>query len=232
MITIRKAAQRGGADHGWLKTHHTFSFADYYDAQHMGFRALRVLNEDWIAPGTGFGTHPHRDMEILTCVLAGSLQHRDSLRSGSVLRPGEMQRITAGTGILHSETNPSHTEPVHLYQIWLVPERRGLAPAYEQRAFPPGEHAARLQLVASRDGREGSLTVHQDVEVYLASLKEGEVVKHSLAPGRHAWVQMLRGHADCNNKSLEAGDGVAFSQEAEVLLRAVGPAEIMLFDLA
>src|SRR4051794_4156390 len=206
MIRIRKAGERGHFDHGWLDTYHTFSFADYYDSAHMGFRALRVINEDRVRPGHGFGMHGHRDMEIVTCVLEGALQHRDSLGSGAVLRPGELQRITAGTGVMHSEFNPSATEPVHLYQIWLLPERKGLTPDYEQRAFDPGERDGRLRLVASRDGRDGSLTVHQDAELYLATLRPGGRVRHELRDGRHAWLQVARGGVTVNGRSLSEGD--------------------------
>jgi redox-sensitive bicupin YhaK (pirin superfamily) len=232
MIRIRKTAERGHADHGWLDTHHTFSFADYYDPAHMGFRALRVVNEDFVQPGTGFGTHGHRDMEILTCVLEGALQHKDSLGNTSVVRPGELQRMTAGTGVRHSEFNPSDTEPVHLYQIWLLPARAGLAPGYEQREFPAAEQQGRFRLVASPTGADGSLTVHQDVSVYLARLDAGQEVRHELTPGRHAWLQVLRGDARVGGRLLSAGDGAAVSEEAGLTVSADGPAEVMLFDLA
>jgi redox-sensitive bicupin YhaK (pirin superfamily) len=191
MIRVRRASERGHFDHGWLDTFHTFSFARYYDPGHMGFRSLRVINEDRVAPGRGFGTHPHEDMEIVTYVLSGALAHRDSLGTGSTIRPGELQRMTAGTGITHSEFNPSDAEPVHLYQIWLLPEREGLEPSYEQRAFPEDERRNRLRLVASPDGQDGSLSIRQDARLYLATLDGGREASHELAPGRHAWVQVL-----------------------------------------
>jgi redox-sensitive bicupin YhaK (pirin superfamily) len=231
MIRVRKSADRGHFDHGWLDTSHTFSFADYYDPEHMGFRSLRVINEDRVRPGQGFGTHGHRDMEIVSYVLEGSLQHKDSLGHGAVLRPGEFQRITAGTGIMHSEFNPSRTEPVHFYQIWLLPEGRGLTPGYEQKAFAETERQGRLRLVASRDGRDGSLTIHQDADIFLASLAD-QGVSHELKPGRHAWVQVLRGKVDLGGVALGEGDGAAVSDEAALRLVADGRAEVMLFDLA
>jgi redox-sensitive bicupin YhaK (pirin superfamily) len=231
MIRVRKSADRGHFDHGWLDTSHTFSFADYYVPDQMGFRALRVINEDRVRPGRGFGTHGHRDMEIVSYVLEGSLEHKDSLGSGAVLRPGEFQRITAGTGVMHSEFNPSRTEPVHFYQIWLLPERKGLKPGYEQKAFAEAQRRGRLQLVASRDGRDGSLTIHQDADIFLASLA-GQEVSHELKPGRHAWVQVLRGAVDLNGVALAEGDGAAVSDEAALRLTAGDRAEVMLFDLA
>ncbi|MCL4201315.1 MAG: pirin family protein [Pirellulaceae bacterium] len=231
MIDIRKAADRGHANHGWLDTYHTFSFASYRDPRHMGFRALRVMNEDFIQPGQGFGTHPHHDMEIVTYVLEGALEHRDSMGNGEVLRPGEFQRMSAGTGITHSEFNPSDTEPVHLYQIWLFPERKGIEPSYEQRRFPEVERHNRLRLVASRDAADGSLSIQQDARIYLSSLDEGRHVFHQLTPGRHAWLQVLRGSVTLNNTSLEASDGAAVSGEYTLDIVAKRPAEIMLFDL-
>ncbi len=232
MIRVRRASGRGHFDHGWLDTYHTFSFSRYYDPAHMGFRALRVINEDRVAPGRGFGNHPHQDMEIVTYVLSGSLAHRDSLGTGSTIRPGELQRMTAGTGISHSEFNPSQSEPVHLYQIWLLPEREGLEPSYEQREFPEEERHNRLRLVASPDGADGSLTIRQDAELYLASLDGGSELHHELAPGRHAWLQLLRGSAHLNGHSLEAGDGAAVGAEPDLTIRADGPSEVLLFDLA
>ena len=232
MISVRKAFERGHFDHGWLDTHHTFSFSQYYEPQHMGFRALRVINEDHVSGGKGFGTHPHEDMEIVTYVLEGSLAHRDSLGTGSVIRPGELQRMTAGTGIRHSEVNASPAAPVHLYQIWLLPEREGLEPGYEQKSFPEGERQNRLRLVASPDGREGSLTIRQDVRIFLAALEDGKSLSHALPAGRHAWLQVLRGGVDLNGHALASGDGVAVSDEAALLIRADGPSEVMLFDLA
>ncbi|HWP64700.1 MAG TPA: pirin family protein [Candidatus Limnocylindria bacterium] len=232
MIQIRGSEERGHANHGWLDTRHTFSFADYHDPRFMGFRALRVINEDHVAPARGFGTHPHRDMEILTYMVAGSLQHRDSMGNGSVIKPGEVQRMTAGTGVTHSEMNPSPTEPAHLLQIWILPERPGLPPSYEQREFPAPERRDRLRLVASRDGRDGSVTVHQDVDVYAASLSPGATVELPLQPGRHAWVQVVRGVVAVNGTALADGDGAALSGERSVRLDAHGDAELLLFDLA
>jgi redox-sensitive bicupin YhaK (pirin superfamily) len=232
MIRVRRSSERGHFDHGWLDTYHTFSFSRYYDPRHMGFRALRVINEDRVAPGTGFGTHPHEDMEIVTYVLDGALAHRDSLGTGSTIRPGELQRMTAGTGIRHSEFNPSESEPVHLYQIWLLPERDGLEPSYDQRAFPEAERHNRLRLVASPDGHDGSLTIRQDARLYLASLDEGRGVAHELRRGRHAWLQVLRGGVGLNGRSLTAGDGAAVGDESSLAIEADGPSEVLLFDLA
>jgi quercetin 2,3-dioxygenase len=232
MITIRPASERGRGEYGWLDTRHTFSFNEYHDGRHMSFRALRVMNEDWIAPGKGFGTHGHRDMEIVTYVLDGALAHKDSLGNGSVLRPGEFQRMTAGTGIEHSEFNPSDSEPVHLYQIWLFPERRGLVPSYDQRAFPLAERQGKLRLVASPDGRDGSLSINQDAEVYLTTLDAGDQVTHSLPAGRHAWIQVLRGGVRLNDVDLAVSDGAAVSEESVLSVRASQPSEVMLFDLA
>ena len=232
MMRVRPSADRGHFDHGWLNTYHTFSFADFYDPGHMGFRALRVINEDWVQAGQGFGTHGHRDMEILTYVLEGALEHKDSLGNGSVLRPGEFQRMTAGTGVLHSEFNPSAAEPVHLYQIWLRPDRKGLEPGYDQRAFAAAEMHNRLRLVASPAGRDGSLTVNQDATVAVARLDDGAVVTHELAPGRHAWLQVLRGQVTAGGHDLHVGDGLAVSDEERLTVTAAGPAEVMLFDLA
>jgi redox-sensitive bicupin YhaK (pirin superfamily) len=229
MITIRKTDERGYFDHGWLQTHHTFSFADYYDEAFMGFRALRVINEDRIAPGHGFGRHGHRDMEIVTYVLSGALAHNDSMGTGSVIRPGEVQRMSAGTGVMHSEANASETEPVELLQIWLLPERRGITPGYEQKMFGE-ERLGRLRLVASRDGREGSVTIHQDAAIY-ASLLDGGSVTHAFAPGRYGWLQLARGAAEVNGVRLAAGDGAAIADEASLTIEGQG-AELLLFDLA
>jgi len=231
MFMKRPADERGGGDHGWLNTHHTFSFNDYHDPKYMGFRVLRVINEDRVQPGQGFGTHGHRDMEIITYVLEGALAHKDSLGTGSVLRPGEFQHMTAGTGIRHSEFNPSETELVHFYQIWIVPERQGLRPSYDQRSFPEAERQGRLRLVASPDGRDGSLTIRQDAEVFLSSLNENQQVTHELEKGRYAWLQVLRGAVQLNGLSLAAGDGDAVSEESALLVRATEPSEVMLFDL-
>jgi redox-sensitive bicupin YhaK (pirin superfamily) len=233
MIRIRPADERGHANHGWLDTHHTFSFADYYDPEQMGFRALRVINEDRVAPESGFGAHPHRDMEIVTYVLEGELGHKDSMGTGSVIRPGEVQRMSAGTGVTHSEWNHSKQKPVHLLQIWIVPERNGIKPSYEQKSF--GDEARnQLRLVASPDARDGSVTIHQDAELYVARLDGGKAASHELRPGRHAWVQVVRGAVDLNGKPLEAGDGAAVSEEKRLALAAKGPegAEVLVFDLA
>src|SRR5262245_18827452 len=232
MLSIRKSADRGHFDHGWLDTYHSFSFGDYYDAEQMGFRALRVINEDRVAPGSGFGMHGHRDMEIVTCVLSGALEHKDSLGHGEVLRPGEFQHMTAGRGIQHSEFNPSATEPVHLYQIWLLPREAGMPPAYSQKAFDPAGRDNRWQLVASPDGAGGSLQIQQDASIYLASLSQGNQMRFELPTNRHAWLQVLRGSLEINRTPLEAGDGLAASNEAQILLHANSPSEVMLFDLA
>jgi quercetin 2,3-dioxygenase len=233
MITVRKHLDRGHANHGWLDTFHTFSFADYYDPRHMGFRALRVINEDRVAPGRGFDTHPHRDMEILTYVLEGALRHEDSMGNGSVIRPGEVQRMSAGTGVRHSEHNASDTDPVHLLQIWIVPERSGLAPSYEQKSFGEAEKLSRLRLVASRDGRLDSVRIHQDADVHAAVVAEGDTVSHRLAPGRHAWLQVATGEVRLNGTRLVAGDGAAVEADPELAIRGSSErAEILLFDLA
>src|SRR3989449_2195011 len=231
MITIRKAEDRGHFDFGWLDTYHTFSFGEYYDPEFMGFRSLRVINEDRVAPRNGFPTHGHRDMEIITYVLEGELEHRDSMGNGSVIRPGEVQRMTAGTGVTHSEYNPSRIEPVHFLQVWILPERQGLAPGYEQRTFPAAEMQGRPRVVASRDGRDGSLTVHQDAGILAARLAPGDEIVHSLSPGRHAWVQVVRGALALDGIALAAGDGAAVSDESRLLLAARAPSELLLFDL-
>ncbi len=232
MLKIRKASDRGHADHGWLNTYHTFSFADYYDPAQMGFRGLRVINEDRVAPGMGFGAHGHRDMEIISYVLEGALEHRDSLGNGSVLRPGEFQRMSAGTGVTHSEFNPSQTDPVHFYQIWLLPNSTGIAPSYEQRLFDPAELSGRMRLVASPDGADDSLAIHQDARVYLANLAAGQTIEQRLNAGRHAWLQVLRGRVIVNGAALETSDGLAVSDELSLDISAAEPAELMLFDLA
>ena len=228
MIQIRKAVDRGHFDHGWLDTYHTFSFADYYDPEFMGFRALRVINEDRVQPGRGFGTHSHRDMEIVTYVLEGELQHRDSMGTGSIIRPGEVQRMSAGTGVLHSEVNPSRDRSVHLLQIWLLPDRRGLKPEYEQKTFPAEERADRLRLVASHDGSDGSLTIHQDAKILAGTIRDS--VQYDLQPGRYAWLQVARGGLDLNGQTLNAGDGAAIENEPTLTLRGKD-AEVLLFDL-
>jgi redox-sensitive bicupin YhaK (pirin superfamily) len=228
MFEIRKADQRGHADHGWLDTHHTFSFADYYDPKFMGFRALRVINDDRVAAGAGFGTHAHRDMEIVTWVLEGALAHRDSMGNGGVIRPGDAQRMSAGTGVRHSEMNGSESEEVHFLQIWILPERAGIAPGYEQKHFVESERRGRLRLIASPDARDGSVKLHQDVSIYNAVLG-GETVKHSFAAGRYGWLHVATGSVSANGQSLSAGDGVAIADLAEVII--TGHGEVMLFDL-
>jgi len=232
MIRVRRSEDRGFFDHGWLKTYHTFSFASYHDPEHVRFRSLRVLNEDWVAPAAGFPTHPHRDMEILTVVLEGELRHKDSLGNGSLILPGEVQRMSAGTGVLHSEENPSEGSRLHLLQIWLLPERMGIEPGYEQTWFGPDEWSNRLRLVASRDGAEGSVSIHQDARLYRAALDSGRTLEHPLAPGRHAWLQMIAGGLAVDGETLRAGDGAAMSDLREVRLEAREPSELLLFDLA
>jgi redox-sensitive bicupin YhaK (pirin superfamily) len=231
MIVKRPAAERGHFDHGWLDTSHTFSFADYHDPARMGFRSLRVINEDRVAPGKGFGTHSHRDMEIITYVLEGALAHADSMGNRSTIVPGDVQRMSAGTGVTHSEFNGQRDRPVHFLQIWLLPDRRGLAPGYEQKAIPEAEERGVLRLVASRDGREGSVTIHQDADLYASRLLPGERVKHALAEGRHAWLQMVSGRVELNGTALGAGDGAAVSQETGLEVVGLEPAHFLLFDL-
>jgi hypothetical protein len=232
MINIRKSNERGRADHGWLDTHFTFSFADYYDPEHVQFRTLRVMNDDRVAGGGGFPMHPHRDMEIVTYVLDGALEHRDSMGNGSVIKPGDIQYMSAGTGVTHSEFNASKTEPVHLYQIWMLPEKKGLKPVYDQKNFSEAEKRGKLKLVASPDGREGSVKIRQDNELYATVLGAGDSVKHALKPERHAYVQVARGSVKLNGKQLETGDGAAISTEKSVELTGVNDAEVLLFDLA
>jgi redox-sensitive bicupin YhaK (pirin superfamily) len=232
MIQVRRAHERGHAEHGWLESYHTFSFADYYDPRFMGFRALRVINEDRVQPGRGFGTHSHRDMEILSYVLEGALEHKDSMGTTSIIRPGEVQRMSAGTGVTHSELNHSGTQLVHFLQIWIIPERQGLAPSYEQRAFPESERRDEFRLVASADGRGGSVVIHQDVDLHVSVLSAGATLEHVLAAGRHAWLQVAAGSVAMNGQVLSAGDGAAASAEASVRIAAREPAEVLLFDLA
>jgi redox-sensitive bicupin YhaK (pirin superfamily) len=229
MIQVRPSEERGHHKLAWLDSHFTFSFDQYYDPEHIQFRSLRVLNEDLIAPGQGFGMHPHRDMEILTWVLEGSLEHRDTIGSSAVIRPGELQHMSAGTGVLHSEFNPSPNDPVHLLQIWILPERKGLRPEYEQQAFSDAELRGRFQLVA---GPEAPVTIHQDAYLYIARLAQGERAQHDLKTDRHAWVQVARGAIRLNGVDLEAGDGAAASREAGVSVEAKAASEILLFDLA
>jgi len=235
MITIRPAKERGHANHGWLDTYHTFSFADYFDPKHEQFHALRVINEDRVAPGYGFGTHPHRDMEIITYVLEGALAHKDSMGNGSPIVPGEVQRMSAGTGVLHSEFNHSRSEEVHLYQIWIFPEKKGIEPSYEQKFFPDEEKLNRLRVIASPTAEDSAVKIHQDTKLFATILEEGKSVTHKLQKGRGAWVQVARGAIDVNGRTLTAGDGAAISDEAQVTLtgNANGrKAEVLLFDLA
>jgi len=234
MITIRPSQERGHANHGWLDTHFSFSFADYYDPRHMGFRDLRVINEDRVSAGRGFGMHPHRDMEILTYIIDGELSHRDSMGRGATIRHNDVQRMSAGTGIMHSEMNQSQ-KPVHLLQIWLLPEAEGLKPSYEDRTFAPEEKHNRLRLIASHDGRDGSTTIHQDASVYASVLDGGKWVSLPLKPERHAWVQLISGQLDVNGTKLEKGDGAAISGEPALHIASTGgngAAEFLLFDLA
>lgn len=233
MIALRPASERGHADHGWLNTYHSFSFADYYDPRHMGFRALRVINEDWVQPGRGFGTHAHQDMEIITYVLEGALSHKDSMGNASAIRPGEVQRMSAGTGVRHSEFNPSPTEPVHLLQIWILPNERGLTPSYEQKNFSAEEKLGKLRLIASEDAREGSVRIHQDASVYATLLPKDSKVVHQLEAERHAYVHVARGDVLLNGKPLRSGDGAAVTSEKVELVGAGEgePAEVLLFDL-
>ena len=231
MFQVRKSNERGHFNHGWLDTYHTFSFADYYDPDHHNFRSLRVMNEDQVAPGQGFGMHGHRAMEIVTYLLSGELEHKDSMGNGEVLRPGEFQRMTAGTGIQHSEFNPSRNMPVHLYQIWIMPRQKGLTPTYEQKSFPESERTDRLRVVASPDGRDGSLTIQQDASIFLSTLTTGARILHEIAPQRHAWLQVLRGNVEAGGHFLAAGDGLAVSQESALSIEAKQNSEVMLFDL-
>jgi redox-sensitive bicupin YhaK (pirin superfamily) len=232
MITVRQAKDRGHFNFGWLDTSHTFSFGDYYDPRFMGFRALRVINEDRVAPGRGFPTHGHRDMEIITYVLEGGLEHRDSLGTGSVIRPGEVQRMSAGRGVRHSESNPSESESVHLLQIWILPDEEGIEPSYEQKAHADEEKRGRLRLVASPDGSDESVRIHQDARLYAALLEPGQEVVHQLGPERHAWLQVARGAVALNDRPLKQGDGAALSREQSVRIVGTEPAEVLLFDLA
>ena len=232
MLTIRRGEDRGHADHGWLDTRHTFSFADYYDPRHMGFRALRVINEDRVKPGHGFGTHGHRDMEILSYVLEGALEHKDSMGTGSIIRPGEVQRMSAGTGVRHSEQNASRDDIVHFLQIWLLPQKNGITPGYEQRAFPPVEKEGKLRLVASPDGADGSVTIHSEAKMLASILAAGQRVEHAVQPGRHAWVQIVRGKAKVGGIDLTAGDGASTEDAGLLVLEGVDRAEVLVFDLA
>ncbi len=232
MLAVRRAEERGLADLGWLNSRHTFSFGDYYDPRFMGFGSLRVINEDRVQPGKGFATHGHSDMEIISYVLDGALEHRDSIGNGSIIRPGDVQRMTAGTGVRHSEFNASRSDPVHFLQIWVLPERDGLEPGYEQKAFSEDDKRGRLRLLGSRNGRESSVTIHQDVDLYAALLRDGEHVAHQLANGRKGWVQVAQGSAMLNDQPLGAGDGVAIHGPATLTLSAAAHAEVLVFDMA
>jgi redox-sensitive bicupin YhaK (pirin superfamily) len=232
MITIRKSDERGHIDHGWLDTFHTFSFADYHDDAHMGFRSLRVINEDRIAPKSEFGTHGHRDMEIVSYVLEGALEHKDSIGTGSVIRPGDVQVMSAGTGIRHSEFNNSKTEPVHFLQIWIIPDRDGITPRYDQKKFPDSEKRSRLRLVGSADGRDGSIVIHQDVELLAGILNRGEQATHAFRNGRNGWLQVARGSVEANGQRLHAGEGAAISDEATIVVKGQADrSELLVFDL-
>lgn len=232
MITIRPSNQRGGGDYGWLNTRHSFSFDQYYDPKFMGFRSLRVINEDFVQPGHGFPMHPHRDMEIITYLLEGALEHNDSMGNGSIIRPGDGQRMSAGRGVRHSEANPSKTEAAHLLQIWIQPSERGLEPSYEQKEFPNEEKRGKLRLIAGPDGEDGSVTIHQDARLYVALLSPGQQVQHDLAPGRYAWLQVAKGVVELNGKPLSQGDGAAVSEESTLTIKGTQDAEVLLFDLA
>jgi hypothetical protein len=230
MIEIRKSNDRGHAEHGWLDSRHSFSFADYYDPQHVNFHALRVINEDRVAPDAGFGMHPHRDMEIITYVISGALRHRDSMGNTAVMHAGDVQRISAGTGITHSEMNDSPKEPVHFLQIWITPDRKDAKPAYAEKSFARAE-AGRLHLIASKLGRDGSIPINQDADVFLGKLEEGGSARHTLAAGRHAWLQLIRGELDANGTRLVAGDAVAISEADSLTLDAITPSDFLIFDL-
>jgi quercetin 2,3-dioxygenase len=232
MITIRKAQERGHFDLGWLNTYHTFSFDRYYDPNHMGFRSLRVINEDIVQPGQGFPTHGHRDMEIVTYVLEGALEHRDSMGNGSIIRPGDAQRMSAGTGVRHSEANPSGDEPVHLLQIWILPNEKNLPPEYEEKQFSSEEKGNRLRLIVSPDGEDGSVRIHQDARIYASLLDKGKEVVHNMDDGRSAWLQLAAGSVLLNDTPLRQGDGAAISQESNLHITAEEAAEVLLFDLA
>jgi redox-sensitive bicupin YhaK (pirin superfamily) len=232
MLEIRHAEERGVANFDWLNSKHSFSFGHYHDPKHMGFGPLRVINEDRVQPGRGFDTHGHRDMEIISYVLEGALEHKDSMGNGSIIRPGDVQRMTAGTGVRHSEFNQSKSELVHFLQIWILPEKEGLKPGYEQKTFGEEEKRGKLRLVSSRDGRDGSVTIHQDVDLYATRLGEGDETTHQLGAGRKGWVQVARGRVEINGTALQAGDGVALTDETGITLRGMSDAEILLFDMS
>jgi redox-sensitive bicupin YhaK (pirin superfamily) len=232
MVNIRRSGERGGGDHGWLNTRHTFSFSDYFDPRWMGFRSLRVINEDFVAPGAGFPMHPHRDMEIITYILQGKLEHRDSLGTGSVILPGDGQRMTSGSGIRHSEFNPSEADPTHLLQIWILPEKNGLRPSYEQKSFPEAEKRGKLRLIASRGGEDGSVRINQDAQLYVSLLSPGQQVSHVFDKDRHGWLQVAKGAVELNGTALDQGDGAAISKEDKISIKATKDSEVLLFDLA
>jgi len=232
MITVLPSSKRFHSEAGWLDSRHTFSFADHYDPERLGFRSLRVINDDRVEPARGFGSHSHRDMEIITYVLEGELAHKDSMGNGSVIRPGDVQRMSAGTGVVHSESNPSRSVPVHFLQIWIVPDRPSHSPGYEQKAFSEADRRGKLRLVASPDGRDGSVSVHQDASVYAGLLGPGERAAHQVRPGRHSWVHVARGSIDLNGQTLREGDGAAVSDEERLDLTAKDNSEVLLFDLA
>lgn len=230
MMTLRKAKERGHADHGWLDTWHTFSFAGYYDPAHVGFRSLRVINDDKVAPGAGFGMHPHRDMEIITYVLNGALEHKDSMGNGSVIRPGQVQYMAAGAGVQHSEFNPSEKEPVHLLQIWIQPDRKGLKPRYEERTLAKVK-TGEWQLITSKTGRDDSIAINQDADLFVTQLGAGDSVNHKLRAGRHAWIHVAEGEVELNGQKLSGGDAAAISEESELQLKATAKSQVLLFDL-
>ncbi|HXP16980.1 MAG TPA: pirin family protein [Terriglobales bacterium] len=232
MITIRRSAERGGGDFGWLNTKFTFSFDQYYDPRFMGFRSLRVINEDRVQAGHGFPMHPHRDMEIITYLLEGALEHQDSMGNGSIIRPGDGQRMSAGSGVRHSEANPSKSDEAHLLQIWILPDRKGHTPGYEQKAFPEAEKRGKLRLIASPDGQDRSITINQDARLYSTLLQPGQEVKHDLVPGRHVWLQVAKGAVELNGQALNQGDGAAVSEEKQLKIKGNADAEVLLFDLA
>lgn len=232
MIQIRKANERGHLDFGWLDTYHTFSFGEYHDEKFMGFRSLRVINDDRVQKGVGFPTHPHRNMEIITYILDGALEHKDSMGTGSVIRPGDVQLMTAGSGVTHSEFNPSKKDPVHLLQIWILPNQNNLKPGYQQKSFSEKERSDQLRLLVSPDGQDGSLTIHQDARLFASLLNKGKRVEYDLKPGRHAWIQVAKGELTLNGKGLKTGDGAAISDEARLTIEAGSPTEFLLFDLA
>jgi len=232
MLTLRPSTQRGHFDHGWLNTFHTFSFSRYIDRNHMGYRSLRVINEDFVAPGMGFGEHPHEDMEIISYIVSGALAHKDSTGNAKTINPGDIQYMSAGSGIFHSEFNPSRTEPVHLLQIWIHPEQRNLAPRYDQKHFAPDTRRNVLRLVVSHDGRDGSIRINQDVSLFASLLDEGRTLTHTLAKGRGAWLQLIKGELRVNDATISAGDGIAIEDEDSLTITATQTAEFLLFDLA